>query len=105
MLFQHVAALVVGATRRGGGPHSAGCTRLLDLPNALERLATVQESLNDERRAHRETKNQLQLSEKKLQSADADRKTTKTQLESANDWATKMAEFIRQQGIDPEPFR
>jgi Uma2 family endonuclease len=66
-------------------------TRLLDLPNALAKLAEVQESLGSERSAHRQTKSKL--------------KTAENQLKTTETWATKMADFLRQQGIDPEQFR
>jgi Uma2 family endonuclease len=95
-------------------------TRLLDLPNALEKLAEVQDSLSSERLAHRETKTklktaadqlqstktQLQNAETKLQTTETKLQNTETKLQDAEtklqttaDWAQKMAALLRQQGI------
>jgi Uma2 family endonuclease len=80
-------------------------TRLLDLPNALGKLAEVQKSLSAERTAHRETKTKLQTTETKLQTTETKLQTTETKLQTTESWAAKMAERLRQQGIDPDSLR
>jgi hypothetical protein len=115
-LYFEAQGLVVDLLRPDG-------TRLLDLPNALARLdqvrgelKTIQSTLNQEMTAHSTTKQKLTTTQQKLSTTEQKLSTTEKtlnataeELKTANlertaalERARRLAEQLRQLGIDPD---